>query len=331
MIGRLGAVPWAGLTAVIALALLELLARRYFVPGRVSEETYAAYYPAYDYGFDDVPVCWPVGSERVCQPTPYLDVVRQTFPIRRSRNERLVITIGSSVSRGDGTTDYSHVLEAKLQRMRLPARTRIVNLSASSTGSIRQLVRVREAVRYRPDLLVIQVHPENEAKDERDLAYSEELHRGLGGWALRSHAVVALKKYYAEATEADIPAYGARDATDREMDDSAAAWERRERTLEANVDEMLRLAEGMHVRVILVGTTQQVPGFATSRVAQVNDALRARQRDGVGYLDTPAVLEAATAAAPSARLFRDRVHYSGRGHEVVAEALVGPTRAALGL
>lgn len=327
--GVLRRLPWAALVAVLLLAALEIAARRRFDPRFVGEETYAKYYPAYDYGFEGAPVCWRMGPDRVCQPTPYLDVVRQTFPAQKPKKTRWIFTIGSSVSRGDGVRAYSNALENDLRRERLREHVQVINLSASSTGSRRQLLRVEEVLRYTPDLLLIQLHGRNESKDERDLAYSAELHQGLGGLALRSHAVVALKKYYAEKTETEIPAYGARDATS-ERDLSPEAWERSEVTLQQNLDRMLTLAERAKVRVILVGSAQNTHGYAGEIEARVNEILARHAGPNVTFFDTPAVLAAAEDGTDK-KLFKDRVHYTPVGHKAIADALVPMVRHALAL
>lgn len=315
--------PWAALTAGLLLVGLEAAARARFDPRFVAEETYAKYYPAYDYGFSKSPLCWPKDTTMVCQPTPYLDIPRQEFPARKDKDVRRVITIGASVARGDGNRTYSHALANDMRRERVGYRVEPINLAASSIGSTRQLLRLEEALRYAPDLVLIQPSAQNESKDERDLAYSDELHAGLGGLALRSHAVVALKKRFAEEIGAEIPSHGARDAT-TERDLSPEAWQRNLETLDKNLARMLELAARRKVPVILIGSAENADALGRPRTLEANALIRGHAGPGVEYLDTPAVLAAleATGVARGAMFTRDKVHFTPVGHKAIADALV---------
>lgn len=325
----LAAAPWATLTCLVLLLTLELSARRFFDPRYVSAETYAQYYPAYDYGFSNDPVCWPVEEELRCLPTPYLDVVPQAFPSAKPHGEKRVFTIGSSVSRHDGEHAYSNALERELNPEGSPRRAQFINLSASSIGSERQLLRVREAVRYAPDLIILHPHFGNERKDARDRAYREDLHRGLGGLALRSRAVVALKKLYAETTEMPVPAHAARDAPDQ-IEETPEAHSQLFAELERQLDVTLELCARRRVPVLLVGSVNDVEGFASEGSLRLNDLLRARAGKNVRFFDTHAMFQKLDPSA-GRKLFRDPVHLNGKGHRVLARAMASLTKRMLRL
>lgn len=318
--------PWGILWMLVWLVLLEVGVRRSWNPVVVGEERYKDYYPAYDYGFTDLPLCWRGETERVCQPTPYYDIHRQTLPLRKKAKDRLVVTIGASVARGKRGS-FSTELEKRLGKAHPKVDLQVLNLAASSIGSTRMLLRVREALRYKPDLLIVQLHGENESKDARDLAYSQELHGGLAGSALRSRAVVVLKKYFASELEVEIPTYGARDAT-TERERTPEAWARDMEVMEQNLTEMLALARAARVPVVLMSASSRTRGFVGDHDREINAMLLRHAGKGVQYFDTGAALDK---GGKPKELFRDGHHFTSRGHRYVAAGLLLVVRKTLKL
>jgi hypothetical protein len=307
--------------AIALLALAEVVFRFGFVPPVVGD-AYSKYYPAYDYGLAGTPVCWHVSDQLSCSPTPYLDIWKQSLPFAKPRGELRVFTVGASVSRGDRRENYSAVLEGMLHEAHPDRPIRFVNLSARGIGSTRQRLLWHEALRHQPDLLLLHVHGSNEYEDERDRAYVATLHHGLGGLALQSRLVVALKRAYRAATSLASPVKPAADMPDEATETEDPAVRRRWlATLDENVGAMLAEAAAAHVPVILVGRAERLDdGKLSPYGVEVNDLLARRAGPSVRYFDAQAVFSAMPPAAARA-LFRDSVHWKAKGHRAVAEHL----------
>lgn len=311
--------PWGALSAIALLALAETVFRIAFVPP-VAGGAHSKYYPAYDYGFAGTPVCWHVRDKLSCAPTPYLDVHPQSVPFAKRRGELRVFTIGASVSRGERRGSYSAALEGLLQKAHPDRPIRFLNLSADGIGSTRQLLLWREALAQKPDLLILHVHGSNEYEDERDRAYVASLHRGLGGLALRSRLVVALKRAYADATRLASPVKPAAEMPDEATQTQDPEVRRRWlATLDANVGEMLALAAAARVPVILVGRAERGEELSAYG-ADVNALLAGKAGPSVRYFDTEAAFSAMSPAAREA-LFKDSVHWKVAGHQAIADRL----------
>jgi hypothetical protein len=331
---RFGVARWP-LGALFACALLiagELGTRVFFRPPYISVATYADYYPdAPLYGSEGSRACFRVHDQMSCMKTQDMNIIPQTFPLKKPAGELRIIVVGASISwegsgsrQGSSDGNYpSRTLEL-LERAHPGTSLRLINLSVPGFGSTREVVRFREALEYDADLFIIHTHDTNEIREDQRRAYVKEIHSGLAGKLLYLNSVVVLKAWWTNLLGLHSPRGVADDAPD---ETEAAKLERWQAGIRRNEQIMLDLAKTRGVPVILVG-----PSRADSR-GRVHDRglnlfLSTRVGPSVQFLNVVELFEA-DFEKRHRRQFKDKVHYSADGTRVVAAALAPLVESAL--
>jgi hypothetical protein len=328
--------PLGALFAGALLCTVELGTRLFFRPPYVSVENYADHYPlAPLYGLEGSRACFRVRGEMSCLKTQDMNIIPQTFPLKKPAGELRVIVLGSSVSwegshPGQGKSDgnYPSRTLSLLERAHPGRALRLINLSVPGFGSSRVVVRLREALEYEPDLLIVHTHDTNEIREDQRRAYVKALHAGVAGKLLYLYSVVVLHEFWAELFEVRSTRRAAADIPDEtEGLSESAKIDRWHAGLERNVQTMLDLAKARGVPVILVGPSR-ADDHGGVRGRPLNRFLSTRVSSSVQFLDV-VELFLENFAQKRRRLFKDRVHYSAEGTRVVAGALAPLVEAAL--
>ena len=298
----------------------------------MSVATYADYYPdAPLYGSEGSRACFRVREEMSCARTQDMNIIPQTFPLKKPAGELRIIVVGASVSwegsaAGQGNSDGNYPSRTlTLLEQAHPARSlRLINLSVPGFGSTRQIIRLREALEYDADLLIIHTHDTNEIKDDQRRAYVKELHSGLAGKLLYLNSVVVLKAWWSNllGLRAQRPV-----ADDLPDETEAAKLERWLAGIERNEQTMLDLAKARGVPVILVGPSR-ADSHGRVRDRPLNPFLSTRVSGSVQFLNV-VELFVADFEKRHRRLFKDKIHYSAEGTRVVAAALAPLVESAL--
>ncbi len=310
--------PWALAWMLVWLVPLELAARWLWTPEHVDPELWAKIDPTYDYGFEYVrPPCEPDGELYRCRPTQYRKIPEQTFDLSKRADAVRVFTVGGSHAAGQHA--YTGVLGQLLGERCPSIHWEAINFAVEGQGSRRALIAATEQARYEPDLVIVDFGGSNEYEDERDAAYREELHAGVGSIILRSHAVVLARKLLMRRLPlATVSSAGTEREASQDLDNQARWRESMLTNYQALIDD----AHAQGVTVVLVGRASLLPHEPGSR-EQADHAVFQRLADqpGVISLDTHALFQTIDEAERT-RLFRDdRNHYSKAGHRRIAEAL----------
>ncbi|MET0794076.1 MAG: SGNH/GDSL hydrolase family protein [Polyangiaceae bacterium] len=328
--------PLGALFAFALLAAAELGTRAFFKPPYISVATYAGYYPlAALYGFEGSRACFRSGEQFTCARSKDMNIIPQTFPARKPAGEKRIVVVGSSVSwegsaagQGKSEDNYPSRTLAQLQHAHPERSLRLINLSVPGFGTTREVVRLREALEYEPDLLIVHVHDTNEIREDQRRAYVKSLHAGLAGKLLYLQSVVVLKEWWGEAFELPRSARGTVD-TGNENDalNDAAKIERWTSGMKRNVQTMLDLAKAQSVPVVLVGPSRW-DRRAGVRERPLNEYYSARAPASAAYLNVVELFRAEFARRHRP-LFKDNVHYSAEGTRVIASALTPLIESAL--
>jgi hypothetical protein len=327
------------LGALFACALLiagELGTRFFFRPPYVSVATYADYYPdAPLYGSEGSRACFRVREEMSCLKTQDMNIIPQTFPLKKPAGELRIIVLGASISwegsaarQGNSDGNYPSRTLDLLERAHPGRALRLINLSVPGFGSTRQIVRLREALEYDADLLIIHTHDTNEVREDQRRAYVKALHSGLAGKLLYLNSVVVLKTWWSNLFNLRPARPAAADISDdNEGLSEEAKIARWHAVTERNVQTMLDLSKAHGVPVILVGPSR-AGADGNVRPRPLNAFLSTRVSSSVQFLDV-VELFLADFAHRHRRLFKDKVHYSAEGTRVVSAALAPLVESAL--
>jgi len=327
--------PLAGLCALALLGVLELAVRIWFQPPHVALATYAAYYPlAMRYGADGTRACFRVRNEFSCISTQDMNIIPQTFAVKKPPHELRIVVIGASVSwegprPAQSEGNYPSEAIARLAAAHPAANLRLINLSVPGFGSRRELVRFREALEYEPDLFIIHIHDTNEIREEQRSAYVAQLHAGLAGKLLYLQSVVVLKHWWSNQLGIHPPRAAAEASAEGEPETKSAQLARFLVNLEQNEQRMLDLARARSIPVILVAATRADTHDLQSVNGRSFNAFQAEHANGqVQFVDVPALFLDERAHGKR-RLFKDGIHYSAAGIRVVARAVAERIELAL--
>jgi GDSL-like Lipase/Acylhydrolase family len=330
--------PFGALFTCALLLAGELGTRAFFRPPYVSLQTYTDCYPYWpQYGFEGSRACFHVRADMACAPTRDMNIIPQTFPLKKPAAELRIIVVGASISwegsgphQGSSDGNYPSRMLASLVHDHLGRSLRLINLSVPGSGSTREVVRFREALEYDPDVLVIHVHDTNEIREDQRRAYVNGLHAGLAGKLLYLNSVVVLKAWWSKLFAVPVPHPAAEDVSNEtEGLDDAAKLDRWQNGLKRNVQTMLDLAKGRGVPVILVGPSRIDPhGRSGARDRPLNAYLSTRVGPGVQFLNVVEAFRDDFAHRHRA-LFKDNIHFSAQGTRVVGAALEPLVESAL--
>lgn len=310
--------PFRGLAwALLWLLILEVAARLLWTPGWVGR--LAELDPGYDLGFAFTrPLCEPDGPARMtCPPGQYRPIARQSFARVKRPDMLRVFTLGGSHAAGAGA--YSGRLLRALRQDCEALRWEGINLAVKGHGSARILLAAQEALRYEPDLLILDFGGTNEYEDERDLAERDRLHAGIWNYLLASHAVVLGRKLLARRFAALRPTARTGDEQLASRDpDNLARWQR---SLAANYHALLALARARGIPVVIVGRASLREHAAGSRELANHRLFLSLAGDGVLLFDAHAAFQAVDDRRRRSLFSRDRQHYSPAGQRLIAEGL----------
>jgi lysophospholipase L1-like esterase len=314
-----GMPPWGLVWLLVWLLPLELAARRFWTPEFIEPELYSKIDPSYGYGYEYLrPPCEPDGEQLRCRPTQYRTIVEQTFDLTKRADALRVFTVGGS--HAWGFRAYTQQL-GQLLAVRCPTiHWETINFAVAGQGSRRARLAAAEHARYAPDLWIVDFGGSNEYEDERDFAYREELHEGIGLVILRSHAVVLARKLLMKKLPlATVASKGHETIASRDLDNQAR-WRE---SLRTNYQALIDDAHAQGITVVLVGRASLKPHEPNSR-EQADYAVfeQLAAQPNVISLDTHALFQTTLDKTARARLFReDRNHYSRAGHRRIAQAL----------
>ncbi len=329
--------PLGALFACVLLLAGELGTRAFFRPPFVSVETYTSHYPlAPLYGFEGSRACFHDGPNVTCAPTQDMNIIPHTFPLKKPPGELRIVVVGASISwegPGHGKSDGNYPSRT-IERLELShpgKRLNLINVSVPGFGSLRQVVRFREALEYDADLFIVHTHDTNEQREDQRVAYVRELHSGIAGKLLYLNSVVVLKDEWNALL--DVPTRRASGVNPEETAnvDQGARLERWQAGLEAHVQTMLDLAQARSIPVILVGASRSDSvDLCGRRGRALNGFMASRARgNAVQFLDVPALFRAEVERTKRKRVFKDMIHYSGDGARIVSGALAPLVEAAL--
>lgn len=307
------------------LILSEAGIRLLWNPHIIGQRLYTRFDNTYSYGFDIEKTLWFEKNNNIYfYPTQYINFHQQSLPAFKKNNELRIFTFGGSVSRATATANYSYYLQENLNLSDPNHHWSVINLSADGFGSKRMLLLLKTIFPLKPDLVILHVHGSNEYEDERDDAYSKELHTGLNGIILQSHLLVLLKKTYAYLSATGSPAVS--DAENEMIaSQSPSNQQRWLNSIDYHLSQMLRLCKQSDIPVILVGRAEKLEGmhgYLSKRADQINKVLKKYTGPNTTYFSTAdQFLEAHPKAHGKDLLFSDETHWTERAHRQIAEKL----------
>lgn len=122
----------------------------------------------------------------------------QSFQKAKPPGMYRIVVIGDSVARGSSVPSaYAGQLEQLLRKDGIQAES--INMSVGGYGAARKNVVLRQALHYKPDLVILHVNISNEFEDEREFRRSEE----FKGWHPKNWLMKSLlvRRLYEAKTE----------------------------------------------------------------------------------------------------------------------------------
>lgn len=310
------------LLAVALLAAGELIARLFLGSGLTGRFDYG-YHPTAGFGenADGTVSLVRVGGRKF---------MPQTFPRQRPPGVCRVMTIGNSVPYGPDRLESScgWLVGEQLRARGVPAEG--INLSVVGHGARRNQIVLRQALRYQPSVVVLQVDASTQVSDEIDFRRREEF-RGWHPrhWLMKSLILRRLYEWKTENIFWDwLPeAVRGREGGDwvaRAMADARAeppeARAERLTRLKTTITESVALAREQGVPVLLL--VQARFEASASALARLDDAgldafARSLSGPGVDVLSLKEVF----ADRPAEDFFVDPLHLNRAGQEIVAAAM----------
>lgn len=238
-----------------------------------------------------------------------------------------IFVIGDSVPRGPGLESaYAWQLGEMLRQRGVQAES--CNLAVAGYGAHRSQVVLRQALKYRPNLIVLHVNNSNEFEDEREWRRKEE----FAGWHPKNWVMKSLviRRLYEAKTEKvfwewlppEIRHQRAANDADAElkanMDETVLrGWDERVRR---HVAESVALCRRQGVPVLLVTQavlTKSADGTPQLEDGRVRSLVESLAGSGVYLLS----MRDALAKHNFAELYADGSHLRANGHELLARAM----------
>lgn len=302
------------LGTLLVFALLEGAVRVVFDMRLVGGDRFADVSLAFDYGFADNPACSRRGENWVCGPSAYRrGLYEQSLPATVAPDAIRFVALGGSISAG-GHESYPHQLRAILEDRRPTVDWQSANLSHGGFGTSRMLVLMKQVDRLEPHIVILDPTGTNEFEDERAFQMASSFRSGLGSILYQSGLLVLVKKLWLNRGTA-VVYDGPTEEMASEDPENLRRWYR---SLEANLDEMIRLARagGSSVVLMLRATADQIQ---SPRLVEINRIIASFAGPDVRVFDTHEIMHRSPGV--DARFESDRSHLSAEGHRTVALGL----------
>jgi len=321
--------PWLKKSFLLLLVILvasELVVRLFF--GRSMSGRF-------DYGYHPT-----VGFQENADGT--VDLIRaggrrfrpQHFTREPAPGTLRIFVIGDSVPRGGSLEGaYAGRLGEQLRAQGVNAES--FNLGLAGNGARRNQVVLRQALHYRPGLIILHVNNSNEFEDEREWARSQEFKSWHPkNWLMKS---LALRRLYEMKTERiywewlppeirDLK--GVNDSADEMLASQNPArrreWDERVAKVTAGSVALARAA-GVPILLVTQARSEKDPAGQPVLDDHGLDAMGEKLiGQGVYHLS----MKDALAAKDFPRLYGDSAHLRDEGHDLLAQAIVRRLKTA---
>lgn len=326
---------WCSISFLAALALFALaewLARQFFGEGLAAR---------FEYGFHPT-----AGFREKSDGTIQLErtggrrFIPLTFRRERPPGTFRLMVVGNSVPYGPGPLADSFIWLAaeELRQNGIPAEG--INLALVGQGALRNQVVLRQALRYQPSLIVLQVDAALQRNDEIDQQRRAEY---LGWhpkvWPMKSYILRRLYEWRADKVYVDLlpdeirARNNARDlvanVTSQARTESPAETDARLARFQATIRESIALARAQNIPVLLLTQAFLEPAHPApgpSKLHLTDHGLDAFTHtlvtNGVHALSMKDIFT----PLPADKLFADKNHLIKPGHQAVAHAIVESLR-----
>ncbi len=315
---------WCKASFLLAVALLiasELVARIFFTPSLTGR---------FEYGYHPTAGC----RENADGTVNLLRVggrkfMPQTFRRQRPPGICRVMVIGNSVPYGPGRLEDScaWLVAEQLRARGVPAEG--INLAIVGHGARRNQIVLRQALRFEPSVVVLQVDPSTQISDEIDFQRREEFrgwhpkHWLMKSLVLRQLYELKTEKIFWEWLPEAVREPQGGDLLARELaahTEPPEAQDRRLNSLKATMRDSVALAREHGVPVLLL--VQARFDSSVSAAARLDDGgldgfTRSLAGRGVQVLSLKEVFSAKAAET----MFVDHLHLNRSGQEVLATAI----------
>lgn len=252
----------------------------------------------------------------------------QTFSKEKPAGVYRILVIGDSVSRGKSVEEsYSGQIQTLLREQGIQAES--VNFSLPGYGARRKNVVLKQALKYRPDLVILHIGTSNEYEDEREWRRKMDFNPAhpqnwlMNSLLLRQLYEVKMEKIYwqwlptAVRNQEGIFDVNAelRASTD---ENTQKAWTA---LVEKATREALQFTESAHVPTVLVtqATRKNLPGGAVALDdSQVNTLTSGLIGENVARVPMKSVIPPDQIKA----LYLDANHVRRPAHLLLAQAIV---------
>lgn len=309
----------AFLFALVLLAGIELIVRIGFqrnMSGR------------FDYGYHPI-------AGFVDQSDGRTDLVRaggrrfhkQSYSTLPPQGTRRLIVVGDSVPRGGGVASAYPWLTAQFLTSEGVGTFEGWNLGVPGYGARRNLLVLKKALEYRPNVMVFHVNDSNEYEDEREWRRATEFRSWhVKNWPMKS---LALRRVYEAKTEKvfwemlPLPVRNQSAVRDADAEVSASmdpetltSW--RQRVLQG-VLEAVKVCANQEIPLVLIIQCRFNPGSGELENLELSDAVKALgvESDSVRILPMSDVFQGTD--LPS--MFSDGAHLRPAGHQHLAKSL----------
>jgi lysophospholipase L1-like esterase len=251
----------------------------------------------------------------------------QSFQRERPADLVRIMVAGDSVPRGPGLEGSYAWQAAEVLRQR-GVKAEGLNLAVAGYGAHRAQVVLRQALKYRPSLMVLHVNDSNEYEDEREFKRAESF-KGWhpGNWLMKSLIIRRLhelktEKVYWACLPPEVRAGQAVNDADAEVAASLNAEKRKawaERVRQYTISSVaLARAQGIPILLVTKANLIREPGQPARVGDDGLDALaESLAGPGVYHLSLKALLTGRDLDP----LFSDSAHLRKEGHAIIATAI----------
>ena len=236
-----------------------------------------------------------------------------------------IFTIGDSVSRGKGLKyAYPWYLGELLRARGYQAES--LNLSSNGYGVRRRMVVLEQALKFRPDLIILHLNDSNEFEDEREWRRAQEAKSWHPDhWFMKSYVIARLNEAKTEQLFWKLPrqirSTNEVDDHDAELaaEQNAEMVARWQQLFRDKTTETVRLARHHGVPVLLISMATLDSGKTVLHDYGQDQFANSLVGPGVATASTRMVF--APYPRP-AEYFVDGTHWSPEGHQIMADALL---------